>query len=84
MNWATPSKRRASVRSCLPAVALIAQWEVVTRDVALGFWLLAAAMMFVMRIVKRAVLRQFRLHGQEPAPHGHCRHRRAVPGKWPR
>lgn len=48
----------------LAALALVAQWEVVTRGVALGFWLLAAAMMFVMRIVKRAVLRQFRLHGR--------------------
>lgn len=48
----------------LAAVVLVAQWEVVTRGVALGFWLLAAAMLFVMRIVKRAVLRQFRLHGR--------------------
>ncbi len=48
----------------LAALALLAQWGVVTRGVVLGFWLLAAAMMFVMRIVKRAVLRQFRLHGR--------------------
>jgi len=48
----------------LAALGLIAQWEVVTRGVVLGFCLLAAAMMFVMRIVKRAVLRQFRLRGR--------------------
>ena len=48
----------------LAAVTLVAQWDVVTRDVLLGFWLLGSAMMFVMRMAKRGILRQFRLHGR--------------------
>jgi exopolysaccharide biosynthesis polyprenyl glycosylphosphotransferase len=76
--WLYRSKRLASWRHelgdaikassfcslMLAALALIGEWEVVTRGVLLSFWLLAAAMMFVMRMVKRAVLRQFRLHGR--------------------
>jgi exopolysaccharide biosynthesis polyprenyl glycosylphosphotransferase len=48
----------------LAALAVIAEWDVVTRWVLLGFWLIATAMLFVMRAVKRLVLRQFRLHGR--------------------
>ncbi len=48
----------------LSAAELILQWKTVNRWVLISFWGLASTLLFLMRLVKKYTLRQFRLHGR--------------------
>lgn len=50
----------------LTATAVLAHWPVIDRTVLVGFWLTAFELLFVVRLVKRIVLRHFRRRGLNP------------------
>jgi exopolysaccharide biosynthesis polyprenyl glycosylphosphotransferase len=76
--WLYRSKRLASGRDellevikavslctlLLSAAELLLEWQTVHKELLLSFWLLAASLLFLVRVLKRSVLRQFRLHGR--------------------
>jgi exopolysaccharide biosynthesis polyprenyl glycosylphosphotransferase len=48
----------------LSTAELILAWQTVNRWMLVGFWLLASLFLFLVRLAKRSMLRQFRLHGR--------------------
>ena len=65
--WAELTDTLRAVSCCaliLAGLALVAEWRSVGRGALLGFCLIAAAVLFAIRVLKRVVLRQFRLRGR--------------------